>query len=189
MNKKILIATSAAGVFALLVMTFFSLTNTKLALVSTIETSSSDAPAQIVEETDENQPLEEDQGAAVIRSKKNQVSTTTSTPSTQFTPAATTAQINEMRTMAWIYPGNPACGASAEIVDGRKVHALKAEFFTISGGFLTLLDASNTRCNGYSPAYIGLLKQYSTEQYATVSSASVNDMGSFFSVALAASST
>jgi spore germination protein YaaH len=91
--------------------------------------------------------------------------------------------------MAWIYPGNPACGASTEITDGRNVHTLKAEFFTISGGFLTLLDSANTLCNGYSPTTIARLKQYSTEQYATVSSASVNDMETFFATALNASST
>jgi spore germination protein YaaH len=189
MYKKTLFATSVVGVIALLFMTFFSLTDTKLVLVSAVDTPPSDTstPTQVSEE--ENSAMEEDQGAAVIRSKKNQVNTATTSTSTPFTPSATAAQISDMRTMAWIYPGNPACGANAEIADGRKIHTLKAEFFTISGGFLTLLDTSNTRCNGYSPAYISLLKQYSTEQYATISSASVNDMASFFSVALAASST
>jgi spore germination protein YaaH len=185
MHTKILLAGLATGAFALFIMTLLSVTNTKIAIVSTLE---SDLSTTIVANNIDDFDATGDQEAAVIRNKKNQQAATTS-PLTQFTPQASASQINEMRTMAWIYPGNPACGASTEIADGRKIHTLKAEFFTISGGFLTLLDSTNTRCNGYSPATISRLKQYSTEQYATVSSASVNDMETFFTTALNASST
>jgi len=94
-------------------------------------------------------------------------------------PATYTSISSSVKTMAWIYPGNPACGAGTEYTDGRKIDVLKPEFFTISGGTLVLLTTTNTTCNGYSPALITKLKQYSTEQYVTVSSASSEDMGIF----------
>ncbi|MBY0538337.1 hypothetical protein K2P47_02975 [Patescibacteria group bacterium] len=186
MHTKILLAGLATGAFALLIMTILSVTHTKIAIVSTLE---SDLPITLVQnETTTSETIGE-QEAAVIRNKKNQQQAATTSPLAQFIPQASAAQINEVRTMAWIYPGNPACGANTEMADGRKIHTLKAEFFTISGGFLTLLDSTNTRCNGYSPTTIARLKQYSTEQYATVSSASVNDMETFFATALNASSS
>ncbi len=95
----------------------------------------------------------------------------------------------DMSVMGWIYPGNPACGANAEYTDGRTIDVLKAEFFTIAGGVLTLLDTKNTVCNGYSPAVISKMKQHSNAQYATISSANVNDMETFIDEALAAHNT
>ena len=186
MLTKIIWAGLAFGTLTLCVMTILSVTNTKLALVSTSEpapllASISNEPETIV--------VGSNQDAAVIRNKRKQTQTATTTaPAPVVTPPAVSSS-TPLRTMAWIYPGNPACGANTEIADGRNVHTLKAEFFTIGGGFLTLLDTTNTQCNGYSPQAIARLKQYSTEQYATVSSASVNDMESFFATALLASSS
>lgn len=89
-----------------------------------------------------------------------------------------------LKTSAWIYPGNPACSASTEYADARTVDILKPEFFSISGGILTLLDSRNTLCNGYSRATIAHLKKYSREQYVTVSSASSNDIEAFLNSAV-----
>lgn len=189
MHTKILLAGLATGTLIIVIMTIFSVTHTKIAIVSTNENTqpTTNTPSEVATDTVTTE-TPNDQEAAVIRNKKNQQAATTS-PLAPFVSQASAAQLNEMRTMAWIYPGNPACGASTEIADGRKIHTLKAEFFTISGGFLTLLDSSNTRCNGYSANNIQRLKQYSTEQYATVSSASVYDMETFFTTALSASSS
>lgn len=72
--------------------------------------------------------------------------------------------------MAWLYPGAPACLASTEISDGRKINVLKAEYFTVTDtGALTLLPEAVAGCNGYSEKNIALLKQFSTSQYVTVS--------------------
>lgn len=192
MRTKILFSGLAVTVIGLLIMAIFSVTNTKLVVVSTLENTPEPLSEQTVasastEFSDPNSA----QDAAVIRNKKRTppVATTSTTTVAQPVITAPAAETNNLRTMAWMYPGSPACVASTEIADGRVIHTLKAEFFTISGGYLTLLDTSNTRCNGYSPQTIARLKQYSTEQFVTVSSANVNDMERFFATALLASSS
>lgn len=86
--------------------------------------------------------------------------------------------------MAWIYPYAPACAAALEYKDGRKIDILKPEFFTINEGELLLLDETAVSCNGYSPAFVAELKKYSAKQFATISSASAEDMATFIDQAL-----
>lgn len=82
--------------------------------------------------------------------------------------------------MAWIYPGTPACNASAELADGRKIDILKPEYFRIdSGGVLTFLDEENHGCNGFSAENVKLIKDHSKEQYVTVASADTQAMDAF----------
>ena len=183
MQKKVIVTTVATTILSLVTLSAFSLTHTKRAIVST-----SDSETTITNTTTMNIRDINDQDAAGTGSKKTTTSAITSIL-TKFIPLASAAEPSAIKTMAWIYPGNPACGASTEYADGRKIDVLKSEFFTIAGGFLTLIDTTNSRCNGYSPATITRLKQYSTEQYATVSSASVDDMETFIDSALAPNST
>lgn len=183
MQKKVIVTTVATTILSLVTLSAFSLTHTKLAIVST-----SDSETTITNTTTMNTRDINDQDAAGTGSKKTTTSAITSIL-TKFIPLASAAEPSAIKTMAWIYPGNPACGASTEYADGRKIDVLKSEFFTIAGGFLTLIDTTNSRCNGYSPATITRLKQYSTEQYATVSSASADDMETFIDSALAPNST
>lgn len=71
---------------------------------------------------------------------------------------------------AWIYPGSPACNARNEFKDGRKIHTLKPEYYTVtSSGDLQFLTESSSGCNGYSASNAAEIKQYSTEQFVTVS--------------------
>lgn len=104
-------------------------------------------------------------------------------------PPPTAPSVNPMKTMAWIYPGNPTCAASTEFADGRKIDVLKSEFFTINGGALRMLTTENSYCNGYSLPVIALLKLHSTEQYSTVSSGNTDDMDTFLVQALTPQST
>jgi len=97
--------------------------------------------------------------------------------------------ITGQQLMAWIYPYPPACTAALEYGDGRKIDILKPEFFTINGGSLLLLDETTVSCNGYSPAFVADLKQHSTKQFVTVSSASTEDMSLFFRLALSDDTT
>jgi spore germination protein YaaH len=87
---------------------------------------------------------------------------------------------DNLKVMAWIYPGEPACLAAKEIADGRKINVIKPEFFTINGGSLKLLNTQNSGCNSYSESTVRLIKKYSDEQYVTVSSSNTDDMRLFF---------
>jgi spore germination protein YaaH len=187
MNKYI-VSGVVVVVLVCTIVSIFSLTHTKLQIVST------DTPVPPSDNSDVYDNLtttmeSQDAAAAGSKRQKTAATTPTSTAASTYVATASPTQLSNMKVMAWIYPGNPACAASTEYADGRRVDVLKAEFFSISGGILTLLDATNTRCNGYSPATISRLKQYSSEQYTTVSSASANDMETFFVSALGASST
>jgi spore germination protein YaaH len=174
MKTRIFFSATITSVIAILIMSALFLSNTRFVTLSNLESTTAD------DISDGGSGQE----AAVVRSKKVPATSTTTSIITQFTPQASAAQLASVRTMAWIYPGSPACSATNEIADGRKIDILKSEFFTIRGGILTLLDGTHTTCNGYSPATITRLKQYSTEQFATVSSADVNDMDTFFASAL-----
>jgi len=72
--------------------------------------------------------------------------------------------------MAWIYPGDPACNAPNEYSDGRKIDVLKPEYYTVQNdGTLLELTTANSGCNAYSAANAASIKQYSTQQFFTVS--------------------
>lgn len=203
MNK--IIVGGVAGILSgALIFSIFSMTNTKLAIVSTV---TPEVEETVVTPSDQI-TLEYDtidNEAALARTKKRRqppsaapattspaistttTTTTTTTPTTTVIPTTAivpTATTRPLQTMAWIYPGNPACSASTEYADGRAIDILKSEFFTVRGGTLTLLTTTNSGCNGYSPETIARLKQYSKEQYVTISSASTYDMDAFFKTAL-----
>lgn len=93
-----------------------------------------------------------------------------------ITPTAIAATTPTMKTMAWIYPGAPACDAETEFTDGRNIDVLKAEFFTIQSGKLTMLTSG---CNAFSKENVAQLKDYSTEQFVTVSAADPKGMNTF----------
>ena len=89
-------------------------------------------------------------------------------------------------TMAWIYPGEPACSASAEYSDGRVIDVLKPEYFNVNNsGVLDLATEQSAGCNGFSPDNLAGIKKYSKEQYITVA----NTGASGLSVFLARSTT
>lgn len=90
----------------------------------------------------------------------------------------------KMKIMAWVYPGNPSCGAKVEYSDGRKIDVLKAEYFAVSDGELMLLTEANSGCNGYSAANIASIKAHSSAQYATVSSLDKESTDAFLQEAL-----
>jgi len=89
----------------------------------------------------------------------------------------------QKETMAWIYPGNPACSARQEMKDGRQIDVLKPEFFTVSNGLLHIIT-EDEGCNGFSEEFVSELKQYSREQYVTVSAAGVDNIASFLKESL-----
>lgn len=72
---------------------------------------------------------------------------------------------------AWIYPGPTTCNVERELKSGAvSLTVLKPEYFTLNeSGELTLLTESNVGCNGYSQENVALIKQFSQEQYVTVS--------------------
>lgn len=72
-----------------------------------------------------------------------------------------------MKRQGWIFPGNPACTAMQEITHFQ-FDVLKPEYFHLNDdGSLSQLDDSE--CNGYSPANAALIKQYSQQQFTTIS--------------------
>lgn len=100
-------------------------------------------------------------------------------------PAAPSPTRSDTEIMAWIYPGEPACGTPSEYSDGRKIDILKPEYFLVSdGGKLLILTQQGGGCNGYSTANIASVKKYSKEQYVTVSSNYAVNMNSFLIEAL-----
>lgn len=71
---------------------------------------------------------------------------------------------------AWVYPGAPACNALTELVDGRKIHTVKPEFYTVNaGGTVTQLTTGTSGCNAYSAANVATYKANSKEVMVTVS--------------------
>lgn len=82
--------------------------------------------------------------------------------------------------MGWIYPGAPACDAMKEITDGRRIDVIKPEYFRVDhSGELLFLDQDTYGCNGYSSESVKIIKEYSEEQFVTVSSASFQAMEIF----------
>ncbi len=147
----------------------------------------SNAEAAVAEPAVSNNSPESENPAASSSAPMPTTTTSIST-TTPSTPTATNPASRPESTpakpapavtvMAWLYPGKPACSAASEMADGRTIHVLKPEYFTINGGTLERIDAT-TYCNGYSPANVATVKRHSTEQYVTVSSASTHDMETF----------
>jgi Predicted glycosyl hydrolase len=66
-----------------------------------------------------------------------------------------------------MFPSDKSCDASAEIADGRRIDVLKPQYYNLNdNGTLTKLT---TGCNAYSDANVALVKQYSSQQFVTVS--------------------
>jgi len=99
------------------------------------------------------------------------------------TAVAAITPTSTIKTMAWIYPGDPACSAATEYADGRKIDVLKAEYFTILNGKLTILTSE---CNSFSKENVAKLKQYSTEQFVTVSASDPSTIYTFLARAIKA---
>lgn len=95
--------------------------------------------------------------------------------------AVAATPIITMKTMAWIYPGEPACNATNEYADGRAIDVLKAEFFTISNGKLSMLT---TGCNSFSKENVAKMKTNSTEQFVTVSASDPSTLNTFLARAI-----
>lgn len=76
-------------------------------------------------------------------------------------------QTQQLTTQAWFYPSNDTCSASAEIADGRHIDVLKPQYFSLNDD--GTLKQLTTGCNAYSAANVALVKQYSTQQYVTIS--------------------
>lgn len=75
------------------------------------------------------------------------------------------------QTMAWIYPGEPAC-AAAEDMQTYQIDILKPEYFLIDeNGELTLLTEKEQGCNAFSLENLNLIKAHSAQQYVTVAAA------------------
>lgn len=82
-------------------------------------------------------------------------------------------------TMAWIYPGEPACDALAEAKE-RDIDILKPEYFLVTtGGKLEKMTEELYGCNGYSKANVATVRATSEEQYVMVSSSYAEDMRLF----------
>lgn len=79
------------------------------------------------------------------------------------------------KVQAWIYPGPPAENADEEYSDGRTIHVLKPEYFTVnSSGKLDLLTVESSGQNAYSSANATSVLAHCTEAYLTVSSDAAN---------------
>lgn len=87
------------------------------------------------------------------------------------TPAAGqpwTAQIQ-----GWVYPGNPY-KPKADYSDGRDIYALKPEYATVNASGVIVERSDPTDVDGYNIANAWSIRQYSQEQYFTVSSGYTN---------------
>jgi spore germination protein YaaH len=103
------------------------------------------------------------------------INTNISQPQENKSDTATSLQIQ-----AWMYPGEPACNARAELADGRKIDVIKPEYFSLSeNGTLELLTVENFGCNAFSKENISYIKKYSREQFVTVSAHQI-EMKKFF---------
>lgn len=69
----------------------------------------------------------------------------------------------------FMYPGAPACSSTAEYTDGRVINGLFPQYHIMSAtGSLILMTTSTYGCNGYDPANVASVKQYSQYQYDTI---------------------
>ena len=110
-------------------------------------------------------------------------STLKTKPMPEYLPAQTTVQqlsTSQLETIAWLYPGEPACAATHEYQTIKNISILKPEYFMINEeGILTVMTEKEFGCNGYSPQNIATIKLYSNAQYATVSSSYAQSMNIF----------
>lgn len=75
-----------------------------------------------------------------------------------------------IETMAWIYPGEPAC-FSAIKTDKVKLSVVKPEYFIVTdNGELETMTVSEYGCNGYSSQNVAKVKTLARKQFVTVSS-------------------
>ena len=116
-------------------------------------------------------------GATLIFVRTNQKPTNSdkskqdimTSPSTKSSSEATRA-ITNMKTMAWVYPGAPACSAKEEYQDGRKIDVLKPEYLKLDpNGVIIVLTDKEYDCNGYSKENAALIKKNSKEALFMVS--------------------
>ena len=99
------------------------------------------------------------------KSNQNKISTSPAKPAYQPTQA-----ITNMKTMAWVYPGAPACSAKEEYQDGRKIDVLKPEYLKLDpNGTIIVLTDKEYDCNGYSKENAALIKKNSKESLFMVS--------------------
>lgn len=76
----------------------------------------------------------------------------------------------EIETMAWLYPGEPAC-FSAVKTNKIKLNVVKPEYFLVTdGGNLKMMTAGEYGCNGFSPQNVAKVKTLAEKQFVTVSS-------------------
>lgn len=70
----------------------------------------------------------------------------------------------------WIYPGEATCHADEEYSDGRQIHTLKPEYYTLNNdGTVSQVTTGGSGCNGYSAANALDVIAHSSEQFYTVS--------------------
>jgi hypothetical protein len=70
----------------------------------------------------------------------------------------------------WVYPGDASCSADDEYKDGRQIHTLKPQYYTMNtSGVLVLDTVAVGGCNGYSVANAQDVASSSAEQFFTVS--------------------
>lgn len=76
---------------------------------------------------------------------------------------------------AWLYPGAPATNANEEYSDGRILHYLKPEYYTVnaSGVLVQLADPADGE-NAYNPTNAGEVKTFSEKQFFTISGSAAN---------------
>lgn len=118
-----------------------------------------------------------DNAVDVYVDNTTEVSATIVTPPASTTPAPVTPSTPLITNsiQAWIYPGDPACNASAEYSDGRQIDTLKPEYYTVkSDGSLRQKTVATDGCNAYSVNNALDIRAHSTHQYVTVSSNILN---------------
>ncbi len=82
-------------------------------------------------------------------------------------------------TMAWWYPGEPACQAIIE-AEQMQLDVVKPEYFVIrDGGRFELMSEELYGCNGYSQRNVEVTRSLAAQQFVMVSSAYAPDMDIF----------
>lgn len=81
------------------------------------------------------------------------------------------------KNMAWVYPGAPAENADEEYSDGRYIHFLKPEYYTVNGAgaLVQLVDPADGE-NAYNSTNAADIKDHSEQQFFLISSAVANNI-------------
>lgn len=75
----------------------------------------------------------------------------------------------KMETMAWVYPGEPACFSSVK-THKLQLDVVKPEYFIVTdGGRLEIMTANDYGCNGFSTQNVSFIKTLAKKQFVTVS--------------------